>query len=466
MHMKKNRIMVTILILLFITMLTGCEKLARLDSEKPVTLTLWHNYGGQLKETMDEMIDEFNETVGAKNGIIISVTSISGSAALHEKLTMAANGDPGAPLFPDITTAYPKTALMLAEKGLLADLNQQFSPQELTAYIPEFLQEGRLKGDSLYVFPTAKSTEVLFVNRTLFDKFAQDTGVRIQDLQTFEGIIRSAALYYDWTDQQTSDIANDGKMFFMPDSVFNFSQVGYKQLGADFIKNGHININSPQFQKVWESYYKPAVLGQVAIFNGYATDLAKTGDIVCSTGSTAGVSFFSPTVTYADNSSEPVDLAILPYPVFAGGEKVAIQRGAGMSVIKSTQEKERCAGIFLKWFTSPENNLRFISSTGYLPVTEEAFGKIMSKEINNISDPKIKKLLQTARTMQKEYEFYIPPLFENSDELEEQYESQFKQLAGKSRKAYLDLLKNQNSAGAYEAVSTGVYSDFINTFSN
>ena len=49
------------------------------------------------------------------------------SAAIHDKLLMAAHGEPGAPHLPDITIAYPKTALLLAEKGLLADLSS-FSP--------------------------------------------------------------------------------------------------------------------------------------------------------------------------------------------------------------------------------------------------------------------------------------------------------------------------------------------------
>ena len=183
----------------------------------PVILALWHNYGGQLKETMDEMIDKFNETVGAENGIIINVTTISGSAAIHEKLAMAAGGEPGAPALPDITTAYPKTALLLAEKGLLADLSQYFTPEELSAFVPQFLEEGRFEGGGLFVFPVAKSTEVLFVNKTIFDRFAADTGATLADLQTFEGIAHIAAAYYEWTDRQTP-AANDGKMFFMPDS--------------------------------------------------------------------------------------------------------------------------------------------------------------------------------------------------------------------------------------------------------
>lgn len=362
--MKTFSTVFAVLILISAGLMAGCAGRA----SEPTILTFWHNYGGQLKETMDEMIDEFNETVGAEEGIIINVTSISGSAAIHEKLIMATNEEPGAPSLPDITIAYPKTALVLAEKGLLADLDQLFNPDELSAYIPQFLDEGRLLGDRLYVFPTAKSTEVLFVNTTLFNRFAGETGARIEDLQTFEGINRTASLYYDWTDRQTPGIEYDGKAFFMSDSLFNYALVGCKQLGIEFIDNGTINLTSPPCFRVWESYFKPAVLGQAAIYNGYATDLAKTGEIVCSTGSTAGVMFFSPTVTYADNTTEPAELAILPYPVFEGGRKIAMQRGAGMCVIKSTEEKEQLAANFLKWFTRPENNLRFVTLTGYLPV--------------------------------------------------------------------------------------------------
>jgi len=439
----------------------GCGESTKVGPSHPVTLNLWHNYGGQLKDTMDAMIDEFNETTGAEHGIMINVTSISGSATLHEKLTMAAYGDPGAPELPDITTAYPKTALLLAEKGLLVDLNDYFTPQELDAYITEFIREGRIEGDHLYVFPTAKSTEVLFVNTTIFNRFASDTGVRLEDLHSFEGIARTAELYYEWTDQLTPEVAHDGKTFFMPDSLLNYSLIGSQQLGADFIKDDRLNIAAPEFQKVWDYYYKPAILGHVAIFDGYATDLAKTGDIVCSIGSTAGVSFFSPRVTYADNTSEPAELAILPYPVFEGGKKIAIQRGAGMSVINTSPEKAYDAAVFLKWFTSPENNLRFVSSTGYLPVTKEAYGEIMSQEIEQAADNNMKKLLQTCQLMQREYEFFIPPLFEGIDQLQDQYESQLRETASSSRQSYLNSMASGDSVSAYEEMAIDAYQDFV-----
>lgn len=437
---------------LFAGLLTGCQGDNVLDPKKPVVITIWHNYGGPMKYTMDELIDEFNETVGAEKGIILSITSISGSATLHEKLVMAANRDPGAPEFPDITTAYPKTAIILAQKDLLGDIGEQFTDEELSAYVPQFLAEGRLFDEELYIFPTAKSTEVLFVNKTVFDRFAYDTNIGYEDLQTFEGIAKTAAEYYEWTSRQTAGPANMGSMFFMADSLFNLTMIAYRQLGEDFLKDNRLNLSSPVFSRIWEFFYEPAVRGHLAVFDGYAADLMKTGDIICALGSTAGVLFYPSTVTSVSNITEQVEYAVLPCPVFEGGKKVALQRGCGMCVIKSTKEKEYAAGIFLKWFTEPEQNLRFISSTGYLPVTKEAFGEIMVKEMGNVSDPSIQKLLGTAIEMHQEYDFFLPPVFDEFDDLQKQYEKELKAVALESRKEYGELLEHMDADTAFEQV--------------
>ncbi len=436
---------------MFLITFAGC---AGGDAD-PDILTLWHNYGGQLKETMDALIDEFNDTVGAEKGIIINVTSISGTAAIHEKLTMAANEEPGAPRLPDITVAYPRTALLLAENELLVELDRLFSPEELDLYIPQYLDEGRLNGENLYIFPTAKSTEVLFLNSSVFDRFAVATGVTVDDLKTFEGIARVAALYYDWTDSQTPGADNDGKAFFMADSLYNYALVGCRQLGAEFVDDQSLTLHlgSPQYARVWESYFRQAVLGRAAIYGGYAADLFKTGEIICSTGSSAGVMFFSPTVTYPDNTTEEMEMAILPYPLFEGGSKIALQRGAGMCVTRSSKERELKAAVFLKWFTSPENNMRFVSSTGYLPVTLEAFDQIMSGKNKIESGDRVEQLFSICRSMEQEYVFLVPPLFEGVEQLQQRYEAAFKDIAISSREHYCELIMNNDPHRAYETVS-------------
>lgn len=434
-------------------MLGGCAG----TNDEPTIITLWHNYGGQLKETMDQLIDEFNETAGAEAGIIISVTSISGAAAIHEKLVMAANEEPGAPALPDITIAYPKTALLLAEKGLLVELDQFFTPEELAAYLPQFLEEGRLAGEQLYVFPTAKSTEVLFLNRTIFDRFAGESGASLDELGTFEGIARTAALYDDWAKRQ--DPKEGLRTFFMSDSLFNHALVGCRQLGAAFIDQGAINFASPQYRQVWESYFRAAVQGRYTLYDGYAADLFKTGEIICSTGSTAGVMFFPDAVTYPDNTTEPAELTILPYPVFEGGRKAALQRGAGMCVTRSTGEKERLAAVFLKWFTDPRNNLRFVASTGYLPVTGEAFDELISRESEAVSDRKVRELLTTCQQMQQEYEFFVPPLFEGIDQLQLRYEETFKKTAAAAADRYRQLSAGSDLESACDAAVKQAFAD-------
>ena len=463
--MKKKYIGVLVVLILVPTIILTVS-LVIFRNKEPIQLTLWHNYGGQMKGTMDEMIEEFNGTVGADEGVFISVTSISGSSTLHEKLTMAANGDPGAPALPDITTAYPKTAAILADKGLLANLDEQFSEEELSEYIPRFIEEGRLNGTALYVFPTAKSTEVLFINTTIFNRFAAATGAELEELSTFEGIRKTAEQYYQWTDSLTPDILNDGKTFYVPDSVFNYSFIGCKQLNSELIVNKSIDFTSDKTKTVWKYFMEPAVQGQYAIFDGYASDLAKTGEIVCSTGSTAGVLFFSPTVTYPDNTKEEAKLAIFPYPTFEGGKKIAIQRGAGMCVTRSDKKKERLAGIFLKWFTSPENNLRFVASTGYLPVTEKAFGNIMLAEIDTIEDEKIKSLLQVTREMQMKYDFSISPLFEDVDVLQDSYETNIKLMAADVKDNFATLLGTSSAEEALRGALDGKYEIFKKEMTN
>lgn len=314
--MSRKIALAVILHLMLAILFFGCgSPQGGLDPQNPVTITMWHNYGGQMKDTMDALIDQFNDTVGREYGIIINVTSIQATKDQNEKLAMIAADDPGAPDMPDIVTVYPAVASGLADANLLAPLDDMFTEEELSAYIPSFIDEGRLSDGKLYVFPISKSTEALFVNKTLFDRFAKETGASLDSLFTFEGIAELAQEYYAWTDAKTPYISNDGKTFFTADSWFNVAQVGISQLGGSFVENAQLNTDTEEFKKVWDFSFLPAIIGAYAISDGYSSDLAKTGEIICSTGSTAGILFYGDTVTYADNTKESVEYIVLPYPV-------------------------------------------------------------------------------------------------------------------------------------------------------
>ncbi len=407
---------------------TACGKSPALDPNDPVTLTMWHNYGGDMQATMDLLIDQFNSTVGREKGIVINVTAISSSSELNESLTMIVNDDPGAPDMPDIFTGYPKLAIQFHEKGLLADLDSYFSEEELSGYIDAFVEEGRLADGGLYVFPIAKSTEVLYVNKTLFDRFASETGASTDMLDTFEGIAELSKMYYEWS---------GGKSFYGSDSWFNFAEVGMVQLNDSIFNGEAISLDKDSYAHIFETVYTAAVEGGFAVYDGYSSDLSKTGDLVCSTGSSAGILFYGDTITYADGTVENVEYSILPYPVFEGGTKTAIQRGGGLMVAKTDERKEYAASEFIKWLTASEQNMKFVGETGYLPVTKTAFEDNMESHLETLSDERIKKMLTSVLSMYDSYSFFTAPTYASFDADSEEYENDFKKLLIEEREKYL-----------------------------
>ena len=414
--------------LLMLGCLSGCGNDSPLDPQKPVTLTMWHNYGGDMQHAMDYLIDQFNSTVGKEQGIIIDVTAISSSSELNKSLAMIVNGDPGAPEMPDIFTGYPKLAIQFWEKGLLADLDNYFTADELSAYVDAFVDEGRLSDSGLYVFPIAKSTEVLYVNQTLFDRFAAETGASADMLSTFEGIAELSKMYYEWS---------GGKQFYAADSWFNFAEVGMAQLGDSIFEGEALSLVGNNFAHIFETVYPPAVEGGIAIYDGYSSDLSKTGDLVCSTGSSAGILFYGDTITYTDGTVENVEYSILPYPVFENGTKAAIQRGGGLMVAKSDEQREYAAGVFIKWLTASEQNMSFVANTGYLPVTKQAFEDDLSEHMDTVEDPRIKKMLTSVLSMYEDYSFFTAPTYASFDSDSDAYEDDFKDLLTNMRAEYL-----------------------------
>jgi multiple sugar transport system substrate-binding protein len=440
---------------LLVLSLAGCGASDPLDPKNPMTLTMWHNFGGDMQKTADLLIDEFNATVGKEEGVIISVETISSSATIQDAMNRIVNEDPGVPKMPDIATAYPRTAIQFQAKGLLADLDEYFTEEALSAYIPEFTDEGRFGDGGLYVFPLAKSTELLFVNRTLFDRFAADTGVTMDCFHTFEGIADAAAKYYEWTDAVTPELPRDHKQFYTADSWFNLAQAGMLQHGANLFDGEALALDNDAYRDIWETLYAPSVAGGFALYDGYSSDLSKTGDIICSTGSSAGILFYGDTVTYPDGTMLPVAYSVLPYPVFEGGEKIAIQRGNGLMVAKSDTAREYAAAVFLKWFTAPEQNMRFVAETGYLPVTRQAFETYMPERIESVENPYIEQMLEAVTKMYAEYEFFTPPAFEAFDGVSRNFEAQFETVLSEHREAYVNG-GGLDPDGALEAFMAGL----------
>ena len=356
--------------------LTGCGNKSLLDPGNPVSLTVWHYYNGSQQVAFDALVEEFNDTVGKKKGIYIQSYSQGSVSDLETAVRDSINGKVGADAMPDIFASYADTAYEVEQAGALANLSDYLDKEELDKYVDSYIEEGRIASDeTLRIFPIAKSTEIMMLNKTDWEPFAEATGVSLESLKTMEGVTATAQKYYEWTDSLTPDIPEDGKALYGRDAVANYFIIGMRQLGTEIfqVENGEMTLNVPKekLHRLWENYYVPMVKGYFGAYGSFRSDDVKTGEILAYTGSTSSAMYFPDQVELDDNSYA-IDYIVMAAPVFEGGEAYAVQQGAGMVVTRSDKKHEYAAVEFLKWFTEADNNLQFSSVSGYLPVMKEA----------------------------------------------------------------------------------------------
>ena len=411
-----NKTLAILLILtILLPILPGCVPDGMPSPANPVTLTMWHVYGSQTKSPLNSMIDEFNRTLGREYGITVNVVSVTSSSAIDQALSASANGEPGAEAMPDLFTAYPRVAEIVGKENLLS-WNEYFPEKELSAFREEFLDEGYF-GEDLLMLPVAKSTEALFLNKTLFERFGADTGISFDDLTTFEGVFEAARTYYDWS---------GGQNFLQINDVYNYIYTGMKAYGGDFIRNGRLRLDDEAFGTVWEPFARTAIYGGICMEDGYAAARWKTAEIIANTGSTADVLYQPDEVIYSDNTTEPIEAVALPYPVFTDDTAGVIHRGGGLFAMKSEDERRnQAAYIFAEWLTGREHNLDFVTNAGYLPVTDAAFEDLFA-DFGRIEKNNYRSVYGAVRTMLDTYTFYALPLYDGASEIQLDFEANVK----------------------------------------
>ena len=348
----------------------------KLDPNKPVSLTVWHYYNGAQQAAFDQLISEFNATEGKEKGIYVEGYTQGSVGDLEKAVSDAVAGAVGAQSLPDIFSTYADTAYAVQKEGKLADLTPYFTKEEQAEYVDSYIQEGYFHDDSaLYLFPVAKSTEIMMINATDWQTFADATGASLDELSTLEGVTETAKRYYEWTDSLTPDIPDDGKAFYGRDSMSNYFIIGMKQMGVDLfdVKNGKVTIQADKekVRRLWDNYYVPYVNGYFASFGKFRSDDVKTGDILAYTGSVSSSMYF-PDQVITDDGTRDIDCTVMQPPVLEGGGHISVQQGAGMAVTRSDEMHEYAACEFLKWFTRKENNLRFVCESAYLPVRKDS----------------------------------------------------------------------------------------------
>ncbi len=382
--MKKLVYAIVFSLLLSTTSCGAKKSETALDPKNPVNVTLWHYYSNESKIVFENLVKDFNSTIGVEKGVIVTPVAKSSIMELESELTGSSQGVVTSAAMPDIFTAYEDKLVELDALGKICDLNAYFTDEDKDKYVDDFI---RINDDGkLLSIPIVKSTEIMYLEKNQLDEFAKATNYNYSNLSTWEDYYELSRQYYMWTDSKTPDVKWDGKSFMGFDSIPNYIVIGNKQQGIDIIdsKNKNVVLNKEALKRIFDNYYKGMSLGYFNAIGAFRSDDVKANELVGYAGSTSGVSFF-PTSIVAGDKVLPSELIINNYPYFEGGEAYAIQQGANVSISVSTPEKQEGSALFLKWITEPDQNLKFTMATGYLPVQEAAFGENFNAKIDELS---------------------------------------------------------------------------------
>lgn len=404
-------------------MLSGCspspgapsESSNPLDPDSPTSITIWTYYNGAQLSSFNTLVEEFNTTTGKDLGVFVESFSQGGVNDLETNVLSAAQGKVGAGDMPNIFAAYVDTAYALDQMGLVADLSPYLTPEEQSAFVDSYIEEGRFSKDGgIKIFPIAKSTEIFMLNKTDWDAFAQATGASYDDFSTLEGLTATAQAYYEWTDSLTPE-PNDGKAFYGRDAMANYFLVGAMQLGTELfcVENGvmTLHFDHDTVRTLWDNYYIPFVKGYFASSGRFRSDDIKTGNIISLVGSSSGATFFPGQVVISDTQSYPIETAVFPCPQFAEGTPYAVQQGAGMVVTAGADAQVYASVQFLKWLVQDERNTQFSLGSGYMPVTKSA------NQLENLlanrtdSSDTMERILTVAVNTVNHNQLYTPKAF-------------------------------------------------------
>ena len=182
--------------------------------------------------------------------------------------------------------------------------------------------------------------------------------------------------------------------------------------GDFYTESGWYDTDNAVFKESWMQFARSLAQGHVVVSDLYSNTQVMTGDVVCGLGSSAAILYYNDTVTYPDNTQEPMNLHVLPMPKTAGADALMTQAGVGLCAYKTTEQKAEAAALFVRWLTEAERNLDFVAQTGYMPVRSGAFDAIT--DYDNFPAPAegYRQLYAALKTMREDYTPVSGPRFE------------------------------------------------------
>lgn len=319
---------------------------------EPVEITFWHAMSGNLEKSLESLTDSF---MAENPNIKVTLQNQSSYQDLQQKITATVSSPKD---LPTITQAYPDWMLNPIKDELVTDLTPYINNETLKfdnyEDVLESFREATTIEGKIYGIPFNKSTEVLWYNKTLFTELGLEVPSTYEELvevcktiKEKKGIV--GAGFDTLNTYYTTFLKTEGKVF---DSNF------------DVTSDASVKAVEYYLEGVKEGYFR------IAGTDKYLSGPFSNETIAMYVGSNAGENFVKQGV------GDKFEVGVAPYPT-----NTSLQQGTDLYVFSSaTAEQKTAAYMFLKFLTTKENQIKWATETGYMPIRQSA---IDSEEYKN-----------------------------------------------------------------------------------
>lgn len=357
-----------------------------IDTSKKIEISFYHAMGQQKQAVMESIATKYSAAMKKQYGVDVVVNFSNQGNYDTLRKTIAASIAAGDQ--PTVAQTYPDHVSLYLEGEAVRSLDDflthpeyglEGSEEDSYGYVDTYWAEGRIydKDGTLYSIPFNKSTEVLFYNIELFEKYDWEAPKTWDDVIEICEAWKMTPEYEKITSKgtKTAGMGIDSEANFF---ITLIQQWGGEYTGFDSNGKGQYLFNNDRAKAALNWLVDQFNEGNLATATHFGTDYCSDAftaqQIPMTIGSSAGV-------TYNVDDTGAFTTGVAPYPQMAGAaedEKYVIQQGTNVTLFKCEDPQEELFGwLFIKFLTNYESSLEWTLETSYYPIRKDV---IASKE--------------------------------------------------------------------------------------
>ena len=317
----------------------------------------WDRQTTENAELLEQIVAEFNDS---QEGPPIRLVQSGNYGDIYRKVTASIQ----AGVLPGMAAVYESMIPTYAEANAIVPLGPYvhdeqlgFTEEELGDFFPAVIETNTFEslGGALYSFPYTKSVPMLYYNLRVLNAAGLDDPPRTWDEFLAQCRAVKAKLNKPAWALSIDASTVDGMIYSM---------------GGEILRDGKTLFDSPAAIRVFALFDTLAEEELIyTIQPGRFDDESAFGqdEVAFAVRGSSSRPYFD-LVKEGDREG----WGMVPLPQADPSNPKTILYGGNICVFRTTEEQQRAAWAFIKYFTSPDVSVRWALATGYLPVRKSA----------------------------------------------------------------------------------------------